>query len=87
MAAQPDGAAFALAALDDADDARAAEPRHDLVDAEFPQLLLHHAGCAENVEHQFGMAVQVLPPERDFVGELRDAIDDGHEFPRMLPQA
>jgi hypothetical protein len=68
----------ALAAPDDADHAGAADPRHDLVAAEFAQLLGHGSGGARNVVQELRMRVQVVPPFGDVAGEVGDAVDDRH---------
>ncbi len=68
VGAQADGAARALAALDHTDDPGAPKSRHHLVAAEFLQLLFHDASGAEDIEHEFGVTVQILPPDRNFIG-------------------
>ena len=54
-------------------------PGDDLVAAERLELVGNDAGRAVHVEEQFGVLVEVAPPGGDFVGEVGNAIDDGHE--------
>ena len=79
VGAQPDRlAAFRFAPLDDAHDARATDPGHDLVDAEFLQLLRHQRRRPVHIELQFGIGVDVATPFGDVLVELCDTIDDRH---------
>ena len=78
--AQPDGAGgtLPLPAADDTDHAGAADAGHHLVAAEALELVGHHARSTMDVEHQFGMGVNILPPRLNLVVEVGDAVDDRH---------
>ena len=82
VGAQPDHlhVAFAgrLVALDDADDAGAAEPGGDLVAAEFPQAIRHECCSAVDVVQQFGIFMDIPAPGLDIGLQIGDAVDDGH---------
>src|SRR5207248_10319542 len=67
-----------LAALDDADDASAAETRRDLVAAEFPQPVRHECRSAVYVVEQFRMFVDIPAPGLNIGLQIGDAVDDGH---------
>ena len=56
---------LALAAVDDADHAGAAEPRHHLVAAEGLELVGHARRRALHVVEQFRMGMQIVPPFGD----------------------
>ena len=76
---QADGLARGrFAAADHADDAGAADARHHLVAAEFPQAVGDDAGGAVDFVEQLRVLVEVMAPGGHFVGEGGDAIDDGH---------
>ena len=67
-----------LLALDDADDAGAAEPGGDLVAAEFPQPVRHECRSAVDVVQQFGVFMDIPAPGLDIGLQIGDTVDDGH---------
>ena len=86
VGAQPDHlAAVALGAADDADHAGAADAGHHLVAAEGAQLVGDRRGGAVDVELQFGMGVQVVPPGGDLVMQVGNAVDDRHQDSPRTP--
>ena len=67
-----------LAALDDADDAGAAETCRDFVAAEFPQALRHECCGAMHVVQQFGVLMDIPAPGLNIGLQIGDAVNDGH---------
>ena len=81
VGAKPDHLDFALAgllALDDADDAGAAEAGRDLVAAELAQAIRHECCGAVHVVEQFGVFMDIAAPGLDIGLQIGDAVDDGH---------
>ena len=72
-----------LVALDDADDAGAADTGNDLVAAEFPQPLRHQCRSAVHVVEQFRVFMNIPAPGLDVGLQLGDAVDDGHGADRL----
>ena len=62
------------AALDDGDDAGAADALHHLVAAELPALLGDDARGAVHVVEQLRVLVEVAAPDADLVGHLGHAV-------------
>ena len=77
-----DAAACVRLAPDDPDDAGAPDPGFDRVAAERPQFVGHDARGAVDVEEKLGMRMEIAPPGGDLVGEVGDAVDDGHGLNR-----
>ena len=79
---QPDDLHVTLAggpvALDDADDAGAAETGNNLVAAEFPQTVRHQCRSAVHVVEQFRVFMNIPAPGLDVGLQFGDAVDDGH---------
>jgi hypothetical protein len=81
VGAKPDHVDLALAgllALDDADDAGAAEAGGDLVAAEFAQAIGDKCGSAMDVVEQFGVFMDIAAPGLNIGLQIGDAVDDGH---------
>ena len=72
-----------LVALDDADDAGAADTGNDLVAAEFPQTVRHQCRSAVHVVEQFRVFMNIPAPGLDVGLKLGDAVDDGHGDNRL----
>ena len=72
-----------LAALDDADDAGAADTGDNLVAAEFPQPVRHQCRSAVHVVEQLRMLMNIPAPGLDVGLKLGDAVDDGHGDDRL----
>ncbi len=87
VGAQPDHPDIALAgrfaALDDADDASAAETRGDFVATELPQPVRNECRGAMHFVQQLGMGMDILAPDLDIGLQIGDAINDGHGNPRV----
>ena len=73
-----DLAAAGLAALDDADDAGLAQPRRDLVTAEFAQPVGHEGRGPMHLVEQLRVRMDIPPPGLDIGLQIGDAVDDGH---------
>src|ERR1700682_107403 len=86
IGAQPDhldiASAGRFAALDDADDAGAAETCGDSAAAEFPQALRHECRSAMYVVQQFGMLMDIPAPSLNIGLQIGDAVDYGHRNSR-----
>ena len=84
---QPDDlhvtAAGGPVALDDADDAGAADTGNNLVAAEFPQTVRHQCRSAVHVVEQFRVFMNIPAPGLDVGLKLGDAVDDGHGDNRL----
>ena len=81
VGAKPDHLDLALAgllALDDADDAGAAEAGGDLVAAEFAQAVCHECCSAMDVVQQFRIFMDIAAPGLNIGLQIGDAVDDGH---------
>ena len=78
VGAHADHLAARLVAADDADDAGAADARHDLVAAERLELLGDARRRAVDVVLQLRMGMDVVAPFGDFAVQVGDTVDDGH---------
>ncbi len=67
---EPDGAARAAIAADEADDPGPAEAGHDFVNAEFPQFSFDEGCRIFDREQELRVLVQMAPPFGHFVLEL-----------------
>ena len=67
-----------LLALDDADDAGAAEAGDDLVAAEFAQAIRDECRGAVDVIEQFRVFMDIAAPGLNIGLKIGDAVDDGH---------
>ena len=76
-ARRPTVGAFALA-LDQADDAGAADAGDDLVDAEFLEFFGDEGGRIFHREEEFGPGVDVAAPFGDLVLQLRGSVQNRH---------
>ena len=70
--------AWRLAALDDADNAGAAETGGNFVAAELPQTVRHQCRGAVHLVEQFRMFMDIAAPGLDIGLQIGDAVDDGH---------
>ena len=84
VGAQADDRPVAAAALDEGDDARAANAGLDPVAAEFLQLVSDEARGLEHVEQQFGRLMQMPPPACDFILQFTGSVQHGHGFLHWL---
>ena len=88
VGAQADGRPVAVPAADHADDAGAADAGHDLVAAEFPQLLVDEAGGLEHVEIELrDCDADVASPAGDLVLHFGGAVENGHVFQASCSRA
>jgi hypothetical protein len=78
VGAQADGAAFAEIALDQADDAGAAETGHDFVNAKLFQFIFDESCRIFDGKQQFRLGVEVATPFRDFGLEFCCAVQNRH---------
>src|SRR5436190_238280 len=70
-------------ALDDADDAGAADTGSNLVAAEFPKAVRHQCRSAVHIVEQFRVFMNIPSPGLDIGLQLGDAVDDGHGDNRL----